>query len=84
MSVLGLRRAAAWTALSMSGVLLLSGCKFAGAAAIPLPGGQGTGEGAYKVTVEFTDVLDLVPQSAVKVDDVTVGSVSAIELKNYT
>ncbi|MCU1672852.1 MAG: mammalian cell entry protein [Frankiales bacterium] len=84
MSIRSNRRAAAWVALSTSGVLLLSGCKFEGAAAIPLPGGQGTGAGAYKVTVEFPDVLDLVPQSAVKVDDVTVGSVSAIDLKNYT
>jgi phospholipid/cholesterol/gamma-HCH transport system substrate-binding protein len=34
------------------------------------------------VKVEFKDVLDLVPQSAVKVNDVTVGSVSNISLKH--
>jgi phospholipid/cholesterol/gamma-HCH transport system substrate-binding protein len=36
------------------------------------------------VTVEFPDVLDLVPQSAVKVDDVTVGSVKSIDLDKFT
>ena len=78
------RRTTAWTALGLSVVVLVSGCKFNGAASIPLPGGQGSGKGAYRVTVEFPDVLDLVPQSAVKVDDVTVGSVKSIDLKNYT
>ena len=42
---------------------------------LPLPGGAATGSDAYRVTVEFADVLDLVPQSAVKVNDVTVGAV---------
>lgn len=56
----------------------LSGCSFQGAASLPLPGGVG-GDG-YQVQIEFTDVLDLVPQSAVKVDDVTVGTVKKIEL----
>ena len=40
---------------------------------MPLPGGADLGGDPYAVTVEFRDVLDLVPQSAVKVDDVTVG-----------
>ena len=33
--------------------------------------------------VEFRDVLDLVPQSTVKVDDVTVGRVTSVKLKGY-
>ncbi|HUR13926.1 MAG TPA: MCE family protein [Mycobacteriales bacterium] len=64
-------------ALVLAGALALSGCQFRGAASFPLPGGVG---GGYDVKVEFTDVLDLVPQSAVKVNDVTVGSVKKIEL----
>jgi phospholipid/cholesterol/gamma-HCH transport system substrate-binding protein len=75
-------RTAAW--LALAGSLALSGCQFKGAAAIPLPGGQGGGKDAYKVTIEFPDVLDLVPQSAVKVNDVTVGSVSSIEVGSLT
>ena len=35
------------------------------------------------VTVQFEDVLDLVPQSAVKVDDVTVGKVDDVGLDGY-
>ena len=75
------------TTTALAGVLsgaLLTGCGFEGAASIPLPGGEGTGDDAYKITVEFEDVLDLVPQSAVKVDDVTVGSVESIDLDGYT
>ena len=66
------------TALLATGLAVssLAGCGFRGAASIPLPGGQGQGDDAYSLTIEFQDVLDLVPQSAVKVDDVTVGSVS--------
>ncbi|TAL22238.1 MAG: MCE family protein, partial [Frankiales bacterium] len=65
-------------------VATLTGCGFRGAASIPLPGGQGQGDDAYELTVEFQDVLDLVPQSAVKVDDVTVGSVTDITVDGYT
>lgn len=64
--------------LSLVGMLAVSGCAFEGAASLPLPGGKG-GDG-YQVKIEFTDVLDLVQQSAVKVDDVTVGTVKNIEL----
>lgn len=63
---------------------MLAGCGFEGAASIPLPGGEGTGDDAYKLVVEFADVLDLVPQSAVKVDEVTVGSVEEIDLDGFT
>lgn len=74
------------TALVAAGlaVTVLSGCGFRGAASIPLPGGQGNGEDAYRLTIEFQDVLDLVPQSAVKVADVTVGSVESLEVNGYT
>jgi len=71
-------RTTAW--LALAGCITLSGCQFKGAAAIPLPGGEGGGAGAYQVTAEFADVLDLVPQSAVKVNDVPVGRVTKIEV----
>jgi phospholipid/cholesterol/gamma-HCH transport system substrate-binding protein len=77
------RRTTGWAALATAAVVLVSVCQFKGAESIPLPGGQGAGDGAYRVTVEFPDVLDLVPQSAVKVDDVTVGSVQSIDLEGY-
>lgn len=78
------RRAARATAVLGLAAIVLTGCKFEGAASFPLPGGEATGGDAYTVTVEFPDVLDLVPQSSVKVDDVSVGSVSDITLDGYT
>jgi phospholipid/cholesterol/gamma-HCH transport system substrate-binding protein len=62
------------------GALVLSGCSIYDA---PLPGGPNTGKNPIKVTLMFRDVLDLVPQSTVKVNDVTVGKVTKIELKGY-
>jgi phospholipid/cholesterol/gamma-HCH transport system substrate-binding protein len=47
---------------------------------VPLPGGADTGSSPYRVKVQFADVLDLVPQSAVKVDDVPVGRVESVNL----
>jgi phospholipid/cholesterol/gamma-HCH transport system substrate-binding protein len=63
-------------------VTLLSGCVYNGLESLPLPGGAG-GRHPYHVTVEFQDVLDLVPRSAVKVDDVTVGTVEKLSLDGW-
>lgn len=60
--------------------LLLSGCGFNGFYDTPLPGGADLGDHPYRVTAHFTNVLDLVPQSGVKVNDVPVGRVEKIEL----
>lgn len=58
--------------------LSATGCVSQGLYGVSLPGGAG--RGGYKVTVVFDNVLDLVPQAAVKVDDVTVGSVRSVSL----
>jgi phospholipid/cholesterol/gamma-HCH transport system substrate-binding protein len=50
----------------------LSGCE---AYDLPLPGSPVDEEASFEVTAEFRDVLDLVPRSPVKVNDVTVGEV---------
>ena len=65
-------------ALASSAALVLSGCEFS-VYEIPLPGGADVGDNPYEVTVQFRDVLDLVPQSVVKVDDVTVGQTISID-----
>jgi phospholipid/cholesterol/gamma-HCH transport system substrate-binding protein len=65
------------------GCLLLTGCssgEFKGVYDLPLPGGADVGDHPYDVTVQFADVLDLVPQAAVKVGDVPVGRVREIRL----
>jgi phospholipid/cholesterol/gamma-HCH transport system substrate-binding protein len=63
--------------LALLPILLLTGCSLYDT---PLPGGADLGDHPYHVTVQFTDVLDLVPQSSVKVDDVPVGQVDRIDL----
>jgi phospholipid/cholesterol/gamma-HCH transport system substrate-binding protein len=64
------------------GCLVLSGCsgEFKGVYDLPLPGGADLGDHPYSVTVQFADVLDLVPQAAVKVGDVPVGRVREVRL----
>jgi phospholipid/cholesterol/gamma-HCH transport system substrate-binding protein len=62
-------------------VLVLTGCSaMPSAYDLPLPGGADLGDRPYRVTVEFDDVLDLVPHAGVKVDDVAVGKVEDIAL----
>ncbi len=58
----------------------LSGCGFHGLYSASLPGGADLGGHPYRVLVDFADVLDLVPQSSVKVNDVTVGKVESVKL----
>lgn len=48
--------------------------------AIPLPGGADLGDNPMRLTIQFEDVLDLVPQSTVKVDGVEVGRVDSISV----
>jgi phospholipid/cholesterol/gamma-HCH transport system substrate-binding protein len=62
-------------------VIAVSGCGFRGIYSLPLPGAAGTGSDTYTVRVQFADVLDLVPYSAVKVNGATMGHISAIRLE---
>ncbi|NUR82441.1 MAG: MCE family protein [Dermatophilaceae bacterium] len=75
------RAARTAVAVALLGALALGGCS---AYDLPLPGGAGTGDDSYTVTAEFADVLDLVPQSSVKVNQVTVGSVEDIQVTGWT
>ncbi|WP_280265633.1 MCE family protein [Nocardia wallacei] len=59
---------------------LVTSCSSDGIYSIPLPGGADVGEHPMHIDVHFDDVLDLVPQSAVKVDGVAVGRVDKIEM----
>jgi phospholipid/cholesterol/gamma-HCH transport system substrate-binding protein len=65
----------------------VAGCSsggFNGIYSLPLPGGASLGSHPYQVTAEFGNVSDLVPQSAVKVNDVAVGRVSTIYLPPHS
>jgi phospholipid/cholesterol/gamma-HCH transport system substrate-binding protein len=74
------RRTAKAIAGLVAAVMVLSGCSIYDA---PLPGGANTGDNPMTIKVMFRDVLDLVPQSTVKINDVTVGKVSKVKLKGY-
>ena len=71
-------------AVFLAGTLfMLTGCGpggFNGMYNVPLPGGAEVGPQPYTVTATFDNVLNLVPQAAVKVNSVTVGNVANIRL----
>jgi phospholipid/cholesterol/gamma-HCH transport system substrate-binding protein len=67
-------------AVIATAALTLSGCGFKGLYSAPLPGGADLGSNPFTVYAYFDNVLDLVPQSSVKVDDVAVGKVTKITL----
>ncbi|SIR70556.1 MCE family protein [Williamsia sterculiae] len=56
----------------------ITGC--GGISSVPLPGGADTGDHPRTYNIQFADVLDLVPQSAVKFNGVVVGSVKKISI----
>ncbi|MBO2460119.1 MCE family protein [Actinomadura violacea] len=74
------RRTKLLGAAALAGVTALSGCSFNGVSSLPLPGGPDLGSHPRTVKIEFTNVLDLVPQSVVKVNDVSVGKVTKVDL----
>ena len=76
-----MKRAKALLLLVVTAVLL-SACDF-DVYELPLPGGPDVGDNPMTIKVQFADVLDLVPQSTVKVNDVSVGQVTAIDLDGY-
>jgi phospholipid/cholesterol/gamma-HCH transport system substrate-binding protein len=64
--------------------LVLSSCgSWKGIANVPLPGGPGTGSKKTTIYVQMPDTLALNVNSRVRVADVYVGRVRAIELKNW-
>ncbi|HEU4912806.1 MAG TPA: MCE family protein [Actinomycetes bacterium] len=74
-------RRVATTVAALAMATTLTACE--GVYDLPLPGGAAGGDDVYRVTIEFADVLDLVPQSAVKVNDVTVGAVEDVALDGW-
>ncbi len=69
--------------VALAAAIGLTGCGFS-PYELPLPGGADLGDEPYEVRVAFRDALDLVPQSAVRVNDVSVGKVTKVRLKGWT
>jgi phospholipid/cholesterol/gamma-HCH transport system substrate-binding protein len=84
--VTGVRRRplAAALATALVAVVALAGCRAPSIANVTLPGGKAASGPARHVTVYLADALDLVPQSAVHVNDVTVGTVEKVSLDQAT
>lgn len=61
----------------------LAGCDWEGLNSLPLPGTAGRGSGSYTVTAELPDVSAIEPNSRVRVGDVTVGTVTKVELSGW-
>ena len=74
-----MRRWVRWAAAVAAGAVLLSGCDFDGAYDLPLPGHPVDKDESFEITVDFADVLNVVPRSPVMVDDVVVGEVTEVE-----
>jgi phospholipid/cholesterol/gamma-HCH transport system substrate-binding protein len=70
-------------ALLMAAMVLTSCGAWRGIANVAVPGGTGTGPGHMTIYVQMPDTLALNVNSRVRVADVYVGTVSAIQLKNW-
>ena len=70
-------------ALVMAALVLSSCGSWKGIANVPLPGGPGTGSNKMTIYVQMPDTLALNVNSRVRVADVFIGRVRAIELKNW-
>ncbi|WP_280381706.1 MCE family protein [Nocardia wallacei] len=74
---------AAGMAIGLALTLGLTGCQWDGLNTLPMPGAAGTGEGSWQVRIQMPNVTTLARNSPVKVDDVTVGTVTGIEVENW-
>ncbi len=61
----------------------VSGCGFQGVNSLPLPGAVGRGADAEVYRVEIENVATLEPNSPVMIDDVVVGSVRSMAVKDW-
>ncbi|QIS08507.1 MCE family protein [Nocardia arthritidis] len=76
-------RTFATVALGLAVALGISGCEWDGLNSLPMPGVQGTGADAYRVRIQMPNVTTLTRNSPVRVNDVTVGTVSKIEVEGW-
>jgi phospholipid/cholesterol/gamma-HCH transport system substrate-binding protein len=73
-----------WQGLALLLVALVgSSCGWRGISNVAIPGGPGTGAGSYTIYVQVPDTLAINGNSKVMVADVFVGSIRAINLKNW-
>lgn len=69
--------------IALCSVLSLTGCAWEGLNSLPLPGATGRGPGATTYHVEIANVGTLESNSPVMVDDVIVGNVGQMTVRNW-
>ena len=57
----------------------IAGCGWQGLNSLPLPGTEGHGPASYQVQAQLPNVVNIQPNSRVRVNDVTVGRVTKVE-----
>ncbi|WP_370582158.1 MCE family protein [Mycobacterium sp. OAS707] len=61
----------------------VAGCGWRGLNSLPLPGTQGRDPGSYVVQAQLPSVVNIQPNSRVRVNDVNVGTVTKVELQDW-
>ncbi|WP_433196259.1 MCE family protein [Nocardia sp. CA-107356] len=69
--------------ISVAVALGVSGCQWDGLNSLPMPGAAGNDPNAYEVEIQMPNVTTLTRNSPVRVNDVTVGTVSKIEVEGW-
>ncbi len=82
MSIKGLARSQIALIL-VSATFGVAGCGWRGLNSLPMPGTQGEGPGSYQVQAQLPDITNIQPNSRVRVNDVTVGTVTKIQLQDW-
>ncbi|MBU3061141.1 MCE family protein [Nocardia sp. NEAU-G5] len=77
------RKRAAGAAVGLAVLLGATGCQWDGLNTLPMPGAAGTGAGSWQVRIQMPNVTTLTRNSPVMVDDVTVGTVTSIEVQDW-
>lgn len=69
---------------AVAALVAISGCSsWRGLNSLPMPGTQGHGAGSFQIQVQMPDVTNLQPNSRVRVNDVSVGTVTKIERQDW-
>jgi phospholipid/cholesterol/gamma-HCH transport system substrate-binding protein len=77
-----MRRAVA-AALCVASIGAIPGCEWRGLNSFVLPGTAGGGPGSYTIAAELPDVVTIQENTRVRVDDVNVGNVTKIEVRDW-
>jgi phospholipid/cholesterol/gamma-HCH transport system substrate-binding protein len=72
-----------WALLLVVILPSMSGCAWRGLNSLQMPGTQGSGPGSFVVQAQMPEVSNLAPNTAVQVNDVTVGTVTNIERQGW-